>query len=381
MFVEQMASLSRHFYRIDEVKASFKYALLKKNIRESVFWCLELIDTMMIEDVFDCIIWCWFYGSCSSYSYLLKLLELKNKDKYDLAEIFPLVQAFCCLDRDASIFWLLRKGYSDEQPDFITGPSFTDQPDLETQSLHRAIQQGKILLAWKLLRCRWGPETWSLLEGYAKGISLLSHMEGFTWECRAAAVLFACRGVKTHPLKLELASEIQESLESWEELEGRRSRRVYKIRPEAITWGTIRGACSHTKKNLSQLRTPLAAMAGSPFWESVAEEIGGWSVINDDDDVKESFFEVYFPDDIPDEWSAADQEKSHGYGLAFEGANQEEKYFRGLLGSFPSLGLVSNTHEAVACVIGDYDEKVEHWSEQQKVWRFKPIKKKIVLVE
>ena len=376
MFVEQMASLSRHFYRIDEVKASFKYALLKKNIRESIFWCLELVDTMMIEDVFDCIIWCWFYGSPSSYSYLLKLLELKNKDEYDLAEVFPLVQAFCCLDRDASVFWLLRKGYSDEQPDFITiGPS-----NEETQCLHRAIQQGKILLAWKLLRCRWGAEAWNILEGYEKGVSVL-RVEGFTWEARAAAVLLACRGVKKQTLNLTLVPEIQECLASWEELEGRRSRRVYKIRPEAITWGTIRGACSHTKKNLSQLRTPLAAMAGSPFWESVAEEIGGWSVINDDDDVKESFFEVYFPDDIPDEWSAADQEKSHGYGLAFEGANQEEKYFRGLLGSFPSLGLVSNTHEAVACVIGDYDEKVEHWSEQQKVWRFKPIKKKIVLVE
>ena len=381
MFVEQMASLSRHFYRIDEVKASFKYALLKKNIRESVFWCLELIDTMMIEDVFDILLWCWFYGSPSSYSYLLKLLELKNKDEYDLAEVFPLVQAFCCLDRDASVFWLLRKGYSDEQPDFITGPSFADHSDLETQCLHRAIRQGKVLLAWKILRCRWGPETWSLLEGYAKGISLLSHMEGFTWECRAAAVLFACREVKMQPLKLGLAPEIQECLESWEELEGRRSRRIYKIRPEAITWGTIRGACPHTKKNLSQLRTPLIAMAGSPFWESVAEEIGGWDIINGDDDVKESFYEVYFPDDIPDEWSTADQEKSHGYGLAFEGAKQEEKYFRGILGSFPSLGLISNTLEAVACNIGDYDEKVEQWSEQQKGWRFKPIKKKIVLVE
>ena len=380
MFVEQMASLSRHFYRIDEVKASFKYALLKKNIRESVFWCLELIDTMMIEDVFDILLWCWFYGSPSSYSYLLKLLELKNKDEYDLAEVFPLVQAFCCLDRDASVFWLLRKGYSDEQPDFITGPSFADHSDLETQCLHRAIRQGKVLLAWKILRCRWGPETWSLLEGYEKGVSVFL-MEGFTWEARAAAVLLACREVKMQPLKLGLAPEIQECLESWEELEGRRSRRIYKIRPEAITWGTIRGACSHTKKNLSQLRTPLIAMAGSPFWESVAEEIGGWSVINGDDDVKESFYEVYFPDDIPDEWSAADQEKSHGFGLAFEDANQEEKYYRALLGSFPSLGLISNTLEAVACNIGDYDEKVEQWSEQQKSWRFKPIKKKIVLVE
>jgi hypothetical protein len=27
------------------------------------------------------------------------------------------------------------------------------------------------------------------------------------------------------------------------------------------------------------------------------------------------FMNEYFPDDIPDEWSRADQEKSHGYGV------------------------------------------------------------------
>ncbi len=35
-----------------------------------------------------------------------------------------------------------------------------------------------------------------------------------------------------------------------------------------------------------------------------------------DDDVIEAFYAAYFPDDIPDEWSAADQQKSHGRGCA-----------------------------------------------------------------
>jgi hypothetical protein len=32
------------------------------------------------------------------------------------------------------------------------------------------------------------------------------------------------------------------------------------------------------------------------------------------DDVLERFYEEFFPNDIPDEWSAADQQKSHGRG-------------------------------------------------------------------
>ena len=39
------------------------------------------------------------------------------------------------------------------------------------------------------------------------------------------------------------------------------------------------------------------------------------SVIFPDDDTLEQFFDTYFPDDIPDEWSKEDQLKSHGRGV------------------------------------------------------------------
>jgi len=34
-----------------------------------------------------------------------------------------------------------------------------------------------------------------------------------------------------------------------------------------------------------------------------------------DDDTKEAFYETFFPDDIPDEWSLKDQMQSHGHGV------------------------------------------------------------------
>jgi hypothetical protein len=44
----------------------------------------------------------------------------------------------------------------------------------------------------------------------------------------------------------------------------------------------------------------------------VEEETGAVQFL--DDDSLEKFYELYFPDDIPDEWSTVDQQKSHGRG-------------------------------------------------------------------
>ena len=53
--------------------------------------------------------------------------------------------------------------------------------------------------------------------------------------------------------------------------------------------------------------TTLQALKGCPFWDTALESIV-------DDETKEAFYEKYFPDDIPDEWSLEDQKKSHGFG-------------------------------------------------------------------
>ncbi len=63
-----------------------------------------------------------------------------------------------------------------------------------------------------------------------------------------------------------------------------------------------------------------AALWGSEFWDEAVAERGGWQAVRSDDEVREWFYETYFPDDIPDEWSRADQGKSHGGGVLQRGA-------------------------------------------------------------
>jgi hypothetical protein len=51
-------------------------------------------------------------------------------------------------------------------------------------------------------------------------------------------------------------------------------------------------------------------LADSRFWKNILKQV---CLTNDDS--REKFYEEFFPDDIPDEWSLADQSKSHGSGM------------------------------------------------------------------
>ena len=53
---------------------------------------------------------------------------------------------------------------------------------------------------------------------------------------------------------------------------------------------------------------------GCPFWEEAVAEYqlnGRWQ----SDDAREAFYDRYLVDDIPDEWTKAEKQKSHGDGL------------------------------------------------------------------
>jgi hypothetical protein len=84
--------------------------------------------------------------------------------------------------------------------------------------------------------------------------------------------------------------------------------------------------------NIGDVRDPLIPLVteGCKFWQQVVTDLnirvcvcvcdgdgneGDEQVQFPSDDVLEQFYEQYFPDDIPDEWSKQDQEKSHGRGL------------------------------------------------------------------
>jgi len=106
---------------------------------------------------------------------------------------------------------------------------------------------------------------------------------------------------------------------AWTTVMGRRAARIYSIPTDALHAETTRGQIPFKYTNIGDLREPVLLLSeGCKFWQEAVAAVG--ATINDasfefpNDDALEAFYDHHFPDDIPDEWSKQDQEKSHGRG-------------------------------------------------------------------
>lgn len=129
--------------------------------------------------------------------------------------------------------------------------------------------------------------------------------------------------VLTPPQKPPASTLVCRDWDTWMARVGRRAARVHAIPPSALHQGTTRGALSAAYTNVGELRDPgPALLTGCSFWQTATAAAGAvYDPTADtlrfpDDDALETFYERHFPDDIPDEWSLADQYKSHGPGCA-----------------------------------------------------------------
>jgi hypothetical protein len=108
---------------------------------------------------------------------------------------------------------------------------------------------------------------------------------------------------------------------SWNAVIGRRAARIHAIPADALHQGTTRGSLEFRFTNVPDLREPLTLLTTSCRWwretiknAGAVEDSENDCLVFSDDDVYEEFMDTYFPDDIPDEWSAPEQQKSHGRG-------------------------------------------------------------------
>lgn len=120
-------------------------------------------------------------------------------------------------------------------------------------------------------------------------------------------------------VKPTLPPNVQADLERWRALTGRRARREIAIPIDCLYWLTERGRSltvyeTNEREIMGLLEKPTA-LWNSTYWDDVATELGGWEAVRNGDEAREAFYAEQFPDDIPDEWSAADRAKSHGRGV------------------------------------------------------------------
>lgn len=320
-------SLTLHLYRYEEVLASLRWSIVKRNHMEAIFWGLELYDSDMMGDLSDVLVCAWVQHIGFGRSCFSVLADILRIDEMERGEFIDCLYAWCRLPTmDSTVFNMLLKGSLTPVEWFPRFPHSSVYGSLE-QAVEDCLKRGKLMEAWLLGRAIEPEAQWFLLNRLAKSDRLkeLDIIRRLDCDCLSRAAAFVLVSLTNETLanslipltRPPLASEVARAIEEWDAEESIRKRRAYKIRPEAISL-CERATLPVRTTTKGDIEIELEkSLKISHCWQEILsdyEEDGVWK----SDQYKEMFYNTYFPwlkDDIPDEWSTHDKEQSHGYGF------------------------------------------------------------------
>jgi len=317
-------ALTIHLYRRDEVLASLRWAIITHNYTETAFWGLELYDSNMEEDTLEMLTTLWISQIGLGSLVALESISFHTEERLDW------VHRLICWTRlkihDSTAFYLLLRGtYEplDWKPNFPHSKKYLN-PE---QAFEDTLQRGKVAEAWLLGRAITPLDQWSSLEQILidkqreKALRIITGSKLTDYQQRVALLVYshatsevwiaANEGLDMRPLP----DELLQSIDEWDSENSLRKRRLLSPRPEAIHFITERSTMPTSESTDDELMMGLEqALLESPYWSTILMQFHtGREWISDDK--KEAFYDLYFEHDIPDEWSLADREKSHGRGL------------------------------------------------------------------
>jgi hypothetical protein len=324
--------LTRNLYDLQEVKASLAYAMLVRKLRESLFWAQEILASECGWELGDVLIQFWLQYCCPydmSLPNAIKRLDYEgDMDTEIVAVIMRLIQAQTGENKIMEIFV---EGFN--QYPF---PCYKVKPRKENVAFARMLSEKSgipaiiCLKIWNALGKGEVSRAWHIAFQEGKGkegavadiIPLLA--EGVpvkTIECllelsnilelkvHSYIACFLLIGLsKAEKIKARKKTDIEYdnipglmlSVASWFKKQGKRAGRVHAIEPRAL-YGLEK------KAELYELYDIYPRLKdATPFWQRI---IGGYDLT--DDNKKEEFYDTWFPNDIPDEWSLEDQKMSH----------------------------------------------------------------------
>lgn len=343
--------LSRHFYSLDELQAALLYTTSNGN-KDALFWCKELVLSGCIIETISTLFesWLWFVGPMR-LQWLIDAWQLLSNDEIDENDILLSTSRLCIINSDKrdnslwSILCLIAQNPT-TIPDRVTpktpiwANSINDSVEL---FFIRAIYQGKARSAWWIAQHINENRIWEILylfqsnsifsEKYNICLNVWKNYEkllGYRTDeydtiMRCASILSFC--VHNEALQYSFKEQINtfpehhtQLIKDLEENIGRKSRRYLTIPTFCLYGTTKRGNSTWSQQNFEQLNNVEKYLLGCPFWDNVLSDFAhinhGKNQINWKSDIlEEAFYEEYFPDDIPDEWSASDKKKSHGDGI------------------------------------------------------------------
>jgi hypothetical protein len=380
--MEPSKNLTKHLYRKEEVLSSLRWSIITHNLTETAFWTIELFISGLVQECTELLEAVWLYhigfGSWFALRLVLNIYETGDISQEDLvAMAVALAKRRLC---DSTIFHLLLRGAIAKS----WTPAFPHSTEYQTiqQAVIDCLKRGKLQEAWLLGRALLEEEQWTLLEGIAADLGRLEelHILKELRECRqeslaASYVLVSLDDItwmqSQEALDNTIPKEVQVAIEDWALERCMRKRRAIKPRIEALLL-TARSQQTPYESSEPQIQGGLLqALMVSEYWSAIIEPYmtgDKWKSSRH----KEIFYDTHFLQDIPDEWSLADREKSHGRGLGKTKEQARARFIQLTLQHSKSLELWNSTFPSLDCSM-DWDALYS--SRPQFLLPMKPVKK------
>jgi hypothetical protein len=319
-------TLTRSLYREDEAIAALKWCILNRRFNEALFWSQELMDSNMTHEFLSALMWVWMFTCGPSSSTWIKrfhdCIHSNNEDEY-MNMMLSLMYHVKNVG-DTSVLSLLGLGLCEhtKEPNVLVPIEIPGT--LPKTPIISSLIQGKVDLAWTLLRPEWSNNAWESIQAVvavkhpkqAEYLNIIMNAEKwmgsvwdvkYTWCLRAMATLLASSNSDlTLFVERDNFDHIMSMYNKHTDLT-MRSRRICTIPRQCLYWFTKRGRLLVNQSNEEELQINLEdALTGSKYWSKFLP-IGY-------DMEREEFYSRHFPDDIPDEWSKESRAVSHGYG-------------------------------------------------------------------
>ena len=351
--------LTRHLCELDEVVSALQTCLRKRGPRSS-FWLWELVQSGEAALALNTLRTSWIlYGA----PYDTGILDLDPQEKSEKPENDLWIQLLTRVEKaieknKTPIFKLLDQIAEKSKRRYMTPTARTPKTVDRRAAIRKALEYPTnqefcisldaacrqryttdalwLLQASQPVFC--ADELWAFLQIICRSsrradMDLLQTF-GSTIDdpaiqvaAQAAATLLLCQStaayndLQKNQEKDSMISYTKRQWAVWDAKVGRKDARVHHIPEEALHKETTRGRLSRRYTNIGDLRDPVPSLfEGCAWWLAQVQRSGAaqddetGAVVFPDDDTMERFYAAHFPDDIPDEWSAALQGQSHGRG-------------------------------------------------------------------
>ena len=319
--------LTKHLYRLDEVLSSLRWSIITHNITDTAFWTIELCESNFEQECLDMLETIWIYSIGFGSWFSLRLIQSVYEE--GSIEQENLVEITCALARrrtcDSTIFHLLLRGATTPA---TWKPVFPHSKEYKRvkEGVEDCLKRGKLNEAWLLGRAMQVEEQWEMLEaiaselGRSEALQIIKELRPCVYENLATSYVLVSLDEITwissqEKIENVIPKEVQEAIHDWKSEVSMRKRRALKPRPEALLYLTERSEQTQYVTSESDIQMGLInTLKSSEYWSCVLEHYMVDNKWKSDEHI-ETFYETYFPDDIPDEWSLKSREMSHGRGL------------------------------------------------------------------